>query len=733
MLERQLSKGKDEAMNLIRRISQRRGKDRRGSNHSIHSPTEPKRPSYFTQDSTESASSLSPVSDSREGDSTSPQLSELKEEPTDALEPVLTQPQAPDGSAELLVVNEHIPERLIHGLELFKVTSKKKELVTFRINPHTYELSWGSKLTSRFLIETISEIREGEDAKHYRETCNQNSSLSSRWATICFNYIQDARSHPRQLHIVAQSMEDYQLFISTIRPLMLYRQALSTVSGLSGETLLEGWKKNALGQSNVPPEERTMTLLGIEILLERFYIFCPRRFLKGMLKEIRKDDLDVVSFSNFQQLIQLLRSRPEITNLFKTYVDIKLPQTSADAISADAFRKFCIETQKMDASDEEIDCIFEQFSTTEMKEEITAKGIILAQFLQVLTDASHMPIISPPVEDLSRPITEYFISSSHNTYLVGRQVLGQSSIEPYISVLEEGCRCVEIDVWDGDDGPIVNHGRTFSSHVSFHGVIEAINKYAFCESPLPVILSFEIHCDMENQKKMVKIMKDAFQEKLVTESLMTNSFSLPSPVELKNKVLVKVKPGQNKMGGTGSAPMGQPLLSLDMQNGAKGRRDSISDSDDDLLDSVNEEDMDKRFKSMARWNRADADKCKICDELGDLGVYVQGIKFPHDFSKPISKTVNHCFSLSEDTMSEVMKDDMQDAQLVKHNKKFFLRTYPSFRLTSSNYDPIPYWKRGCQMVSLNWQTYGELTFSGVSITVTVFRVLKYTRFGTRAE
>ena len=34
-----------------------------------------------------------------------------------------------------------------------------------------------------------------------------------------------------------------------------------------------------------------------------------------------------------------------------------------------------------------------------------------------------------------------------------------------------------------------------------------------------------------------------------------------------------------------------------------------------------------------------------------------------------------------------------------------MRVYPSgYRLTSKNFDPIPYWKKGIQFVALNWQT-----------------------------
>ena len=55
-------------------------------------------------------------------------------------------------------------------------------------------------------------------------------------------------------------------------------------------------------------------------------------------------------------------------------------------------------------------------------------------------------------------------------FILGHQLTGKSSVEVYRQSLLAGCRCVELDCWDGrteEQEPVITHGMTLCTEISF--------------------------------------------------------------------------------------------------------------------------------------------------------------------------------------------------------------------------------------------------------------------------
>ena len=171
-----------------------------------------------------------------------------------------------------------------------------------------------------------------------------------------------------------------------------------------------------------------------------------------------------------------------------------------------------------------------------------AAGIGPTQFAQLLLSPSNDAVGPPPPQSLAEPLAHYWCACSHNSYIVGDQLTGDSTAEAYARQLLQGCRHVEIDCWDGRREPVVTHGFTFVSLERFTAVAKAVRRFAFATSELPVVLSLEMHCSLKQQEKLAQSLVDELGGMLVLyDQVRGPSAATLSPDKLRRRVLVKCK------------------------------------------------------------------------------------------------------------------------------------------------------------------------------------------------
>uniref|UniRef100_A0A8C4I956 Phosphoinositide phospholipase C n=1 Tax=Dicentrarchus labrax TaxID=13489 RepID=A0A8C4I956_DICLA len=570
-----------------------------------------------------------------------------------------TKPEGMEGDMDL--------QFLLQGGDLLKVRSSSwKKTRYFKLqedcNTMWHESKKTFKTNQTFSLADISAVRMGRQSEGLRKYTGEQ--VEGR----CFSIIFKARR--KNLDLIASSEEEAKQWVNSLQKM------LSIINNLTAQQKTEHWIVSCLRKADKNEDDK-LSQSEVKNFLRLINIEVDDVYAEMLFKKCDKSKSGYLAGEEIRHFYDLLTHREEIVVIFGEYAK------TTGYMSPENLVEFLMKEQREKATLADAHQIIEKCEPDEnakQKKLLSKDGFLMYMHSPdaLVLNSDHREVY----QDMSHPINHYFISSSHNTYLMEDQLQGPSSTEAYIRALLKGCRCVELDCWDGsDDEPVIYHGYTLTSTILFKDAIQAIKEYAFKTSDYPVILSLENHCSVEQQEVMSHHMRSILGSALVTSPLgdsMPTEF--PSPEELKGKFLIK----------------GKRLNKLEASFAAEA--EAADDTNVTEEEESNDEDEDKKEE-----NQSKKKKLKMAKGLSDMVIYCKSVHFNgfEDARKNLS--FYEMSSFKEGKALELAEESAN--AYIRHNVDKLSRIYPAgIRTDSSNYNPVPLWNAGCQIVALNFQT-----------------------------
>uniref|UniRef100_A0AAZ3P0K3 Phosphoinositide phospholipase C n=1 Tax=Oncorhynchus tshawytscha TaxID=74940 RepID=A0AAZ3P0K3_ONCTS len=542
---------------------------------------------------------------------------------------------------------------LLVGGDLLKVRSSSWKKTRFYKLQEDCQTMWHESKktfkfnqTCEFSIKDISVVRAGRQSEGLRK--NTEEPVEGR----CFSIIFKGRR--KNLDLMASSEEEAKQWVTSLEKIMSNMENLN-----SQRQDQETWVRRQGQEAGVRRQGSG----------EQQHFDAPMNCDQSKCGHLAGDEIE--------HFYSLLTHRQEIDTIYGEYAK------TTGFMSAENLLEFLIKEQREEATLADAHRLINKYELDDKAKEkqlMTQDGFLM--YLHMPEGLVLNPTHKAVHQDMSQPLNHYFISSSHNTYLMEDQLKGPSSTEAYARALIKGCRCVELDCWDGSDGePVIYHGYTLTSKILFKDTIKAIKEYAFKTSDYPVILSLENHCSVEQQRVMAQHMSSILGSALLTSPLgdqMPTDF--PSPEELKGRFLVK----------------GKRLTKLEACFGPEETA-----GDDGSL--TEEEEDDKEEEEEEKKKATEGKKLKLAKELSDMVIYCKSVHF-NGFQDAKDNLGFYEMSSFKERKAMALAEESANSY-IHHNVDKLSRIYPAgTRTDSSNYNPVPLWNAGCQIVSLNFQT-----------------------------
>ncbi|XP_060473689.1 1-phosphatidylinositol 4,5-bisphosphate phosphodiesterase gamma-1 isoform X1 [Panthera onca] len=422
--------------------------------------------------------------------------------------------------------------------------SQRPERKTFQVKLETRQITWSrgaDKIEGAIDIREIKEIRPGKTSRDFDRYQEDPAFRTDQ--SHCFVILYGMEFRLKTLSLQATSEDEVNMWIKGLTWLM--EDTLQAATPLQ----IERWLRKQFYSVDRNREDRISAKDLKNMLSQVNYRVPNMRFLRERLTDLEQRSSDIT----YGQFAQLYRSL-----MYSAQKTMDLPFLEASSlraverpelcrVSLPEFQQFLLEYQgELWAVDrlqvQEFMLSFLQDPLREIEEPYFFPDEFVTFLFSKENSVWNSQLDAVCPETMNNPLSHYWISSSHNTYLTGDQFSSESSLEAYARCLRMGCRCIELDCWDGPDGmPVIYHGHTLTTKIKFSDVLHTIKEHAFVASEYPVILSIEDHCSIAQQRNMAQYFKKVLGDTLLTKPVDIAADGLPSPNQLKRKILIKHK------------------------------------------------------------------------------------------------------------------------------------------------------------------------------------------------
>uniref|UniRef100_A0A3B4FGR5 Phosphoinositide phospholipase C n=1 Tax=Pundamilia nyererei TaxID=303518 RepID=A0A3B4FGR5_9CICH len=409
------------------------------------------------------------------------------------------------------------------------VFRQKAERLTVQVIMETRQVAWTRTADKTDGVLDLSEIREIRPGRNSKDFERFKDGKDKHDESTCFTIFYGSQFVLSTLSLGADSADEAQKWLVGLEMLREETRASPT------PVLIESWLRKQMYSVN-QTKTNSISLKELKALLPLMNYKAPSsRTLKEKFQEVgsKKDRLDFEQFHKFYNL--LMFEQNEILDEFKkescAFILGNTDKPDASAVLLHDFQRFLI-YQQQETWANDLNQVRELMTTfiDDTMRKTNDPEFTVSEFLGFLFSKENC-IWDEKFSDISNvdmnnPLSHYWVNSSHNTYLTGDQIRSESSTEAYVRCLRLGCRC-----------PLNSLGRI----LFFHWTIQNISVTTSRCLRFPVILSIEEHCPLDQQRQMARIFREVFGDKLLIEPVEHLAEQLPSPTQLKGKIILKHK------------------------------------------------------------------------------------------------------------------------------------------------------------------------------------------------